>query len=253
MTMPTPAITTAATTSTTPRRRRSRRLAAPRPPAGARARLGAAALGLTLLFLAIPRIVSGALILPHEPVIRLVQHGADIPVERLVEARRAYEAAIAWHGGADEWAGLAVLQLRLALTLGISSPGGRAVLESARESARQALARTPADPYVWAQLAEAERILEGPGPAFRAALMRSVATGPHEPTLAPFRAALGLGAWDVLNDAERERIADQVRVAAELQPERLRRAVTDPLRMRLIAEILEGRPDLYARLRGGGS
>jgi hypothetical protein len=83
--------------------------------------------------------------------------------------------------------------------------------------------------------------------------MRSVATGPHEPTLAPFRAALGLGAWDVLNDAERERIADQVRVAAELQPERLRRAVTDPLRMRLIAEILEGRPDLYARLRGGGS
>ncbi len=211
-----------------------------------------AGLGLVLVALAVPRIVSGALIFPHEPVIRLVQRGAEIPIDQLVSARRAYEAAGAWHAGAGERAALASLRLRLALALGTESPGGRAVLESARDAAIEALATTPTDPYLWAQLAEAERIIDGPGPRFVAALMRSLATGPYEPTLATFRAVLGLEAWTVLGGAERIRIAEQVRIAAVLQPDRLRRAVTDPLRLRLVAEILEGRPELYARFRGEG-
>ena len=200
--------------------------------------------------LAAPRIVSGALIFPHEPVVRLLQRGAEVPIEQLVAAQRAYEAAIAWHGGANERAALAILRLRLALALGATSPGGRALLESAREAAREALATTPADPYLWAQLAEAERIIDGPGPRYVAALMRSAATGPYEPSLVVFRAALGLQDWTVLNAAARASIAEQVRAAAVLQPSRLRRAVTDPLRLRLVAEILEGRPELYARFRG---
>ncbi len=194
--------------------------------------------------------MSGWLILPHEPTLRLVQRGAEVPVDRLIAARRDYEAAIAWHAGANERAALAIVRLKLALALGTDTPGGRAVLESALDAAREALSATPADPYLWAQLAEAERILEGPGPRFVGALMRSIATGPHEPALAPFRAALGLAEWSALTDGQRERIADQVRIAAVLQPDRLRRLVTDPLRMRLIAELLEGRPELYARVRG---
>ena len=200
--------------------------------------------------MAVPRILSGALIWPHEPVLRLIQRGAEIPVDRLVEARRDYEAAIAWHAGANERASLAIVRLKLALSLGVETPGGRAVLESARDAAREALAGTPGDPYLWAQLAEAERKLEGPTPRFAAALMRSIATGPYEGTLTAFRAALGLEAWEALDPAQRERIAEQVRAAAVLQPDRLRRAVTDPLRQRLVAEILEGRPELYARFRG---
>jgi hypothetical protein len=123
-------------------------------------------------------------------------------------------------------------------------------LESAREAARAALSGTPGDPYLWAQLAEAELFLGGASPAFAAPLMRSIATGPHEPSLAPFRAGLGLRAWATLDPAQRDEVARQVQVAALLQPDRLRRAVTDPLRQRLVGEILEGRPDLYARFRG---
>ncbi len=181
---------------------------------------------------------------------RLVQRGAEVPIDQLVAARRAYEAAIAWHAGANERAALASLRLRLALALGASSPGGRALLDSARDAARQALATTPADPYLWAQLAEAERLIDGPGPRYVAALMRSIATGPYEPTLVAFRAAFGLQDWVALNEAERANIADQVRAAVVLQPSRLRRAVADPLRRRLVAEILEDRPELYARFRG---
>ncbi len=209
-----------------------------------------AGLGLVLVVLATPRIVSGVLIFPHEPVLRLVQRGAEIPLDQLVAARGDYEAAIAWHAGASERAALASLRLRLGLALGAASPGGRALLESARDAAREALAATPTDPYLWAQLAEAERIIDGPGPRFVAALMRSAATGPYEPTLVTFRAALGLEAWTVLDEVERASVAEQVRAAAVLQPDRLRRAVTDPLRLRLVAEILEGRPELYARFRG---
>jgi hypothetical protein len=203
-----------------------------------------------LVALSIPRTLSGSLIFSHEPVMRLVQRGADIPLDQLVAARRGYEAAIGWHAGANERAALAILRLRLALALGVDTPGGRAVLEAARDAARQALAGTPADPYLWAQLAEAELLLAGPGPGFAAALMRSVATGPHEPSLVAFRAKMGLDAWTALTPAQRDRIAEQVRVAALLQPERLRRAVTDPLRRQLVGEILQGRPELYARFRG---
>jgi hypothetical protein len=212
--------------------------------------MAAAGLGLALTAMAVPRIVSGALIWPHEPALHLIQRGADLPVEALVQARRDYEAAIAWHAGASERATLAIVRLRLALALDPATPGGRAVLESAREAAREALVGTPGDPYLWAQLAEAERMLDGPGPRFIAALMRSVATGPYEGTLTAFRGALGLEAWEALNAAQRERIAGQVRAAAALQPDRLRSAITDPLRLRLVAEILEGRPDLYSRFRG---
>jgi hypothetical protein len=205
---------------------------------------------MVLIALAIPRLIAGILIFPHEPVMRSIQHGSDVPMERLIEARRGYEAALAWHGGAGERAALAILRLRLALALGVETAGGRAVLESAREAARAALAGTPGDPYLWAQLAEAELLLGGASPTFAAALMRSIATGPHEPSLAPFRAALGLQAWAALDPAQRDQVARQVRIAALLKPDGLRRAVTDPLRQRLIGEILEGRPDLYARFRG---
>ena len=215
-----------------------------------RALVALAGLGFVLVALATPRIVSGALIFPHEPVMRLVQRGAEIPIDQLVAARRAYEAAIAWHAGANERAGLASLRRRLGLALGAASPAGRAVLESARDAEREALATTPADPYLWAQLAETERIIDGPGPRFVEALMRSVATGPYEPSLVTLRAALGVEAWTVLNESARTRIAEQVRAAAVLQPNGLRRAITDPLRRRLVAEILEGEPGLYARFRG---
>src|SRR5688572_25485079 len=127
--------TTAATTSITPRPRRSRRLRPPGPKVGGRARLAIAATGILLVALSIPRIVSGSLIFSHEPVMRLVQRGADIPLDQLVAARRAYEAAIGWHAGANERAALAILRLRLALALGVDTPGGRAVLEAARDAA----------------------------------------------------------------------------------------------------------------------
>ena len=186
-------------------------------------------------------------------MLRLVKRGAPIPAERLIEARRAYEAALAWHGGAAERAALASIRLRLALALGVASPGGRAVLESAREALREALAGTPGDPYLWAQLAEAELILDGPAPPFSTALMRSIATGPFEPSLVPVRAAMGLDTWAALEEGPRRHIADQVRAAAVLQPDRLRRAITDPLRERLVEEILEGRPELLARIGGESS
>src|SRR5215475_1082828 len=71
-----------------------------------------AGIGVVLVVLSIPRIVSGAFILSHEPAIRLMQRNAEVPVDRLLAAQRAYEAAIAWHAGADERVALASLRRR---------------------------------------------------------------------------------------------------------------------------------------------
>jgi hypothetical protein len=209
-----------------------------------------AGIGVVLVIMSVPRIISGALILPHEPVIRLIQRNAEVPMDRLIAAQHAYEAAIAWHAGAEERIALAGLRRRLGLRLGADTSAGRAFLETAREAALDALATTPTNPYLWAQLADSEQIIEGPGPRFRKALTRSIETGPFEPTLVTFRAALGLENWTALGEGEKKLIAEQVHDAAALQPTWLRRAVTDPLRQRLVNEILENEPDLYARYRG---
>ena len=209
-----------------------------------------AAIGLLLVFMSIPRIISGALILPYEPVVRLIQHNGEVSIDRLLAAQSAYERAIAWHAGAEERSVLASLRRQSALMLGADSGVGRAFLESARQAEQDALATTPANPYLWAQLAQSERILDGPTPLFATALMRSIATGPYEPTLLTFRAALGLENWTALSAAEKRLVAAQLHAAALLQPAWLRRAINDPLRRRLALEILESEPQVYAGFRG---
>src|SRR5512145_1577315 len=136
--MPIPATITVATTSTTPRLKRRISLARPRPPVRGGALFALALAAALLITLSAPRLVAGLLIFDQEPVLRLIQRGAPSPAERLIEARRAYEGALAWHGGAAERTALASIRLRLALALGTASPGGRAVLESAREALREA-------------------------------------------------------------------------------------------------------------------
>ena len=122
------------------------------------------------------------------------------------------------------------------------------MLDATREAAHGALLERPANPYLWAQLAETELLSQGSGPAFAAALARSIALAPNEPSLIPFRARLGLGAWVSLDGSAREAVAGQVVRAARFTPDVLRKFATEPLRRRLVGELLAERPELYARV-----
>jgi len=93
--------------------------------------LALAAIGLLLVLMSIPRIISGAFILAYEPVIRLIQHNGELPTDRLLAAQSAYESALAWHGGAEERSALASLRRRSGLVLGADTAAGHAFLESA--------------------------------------------------------------------------------------------------------------------------
>jgi hypothetical protein len=252
-TTPIPGTTTAAITNTTRtanRRRIPRRLFPPSPPRlpGAVFALALAA-GLALVILAIPRLIAGWLILEHEPTVRRVQYGHPLPLEALIAARRDYEASLLWRAGGQERAALASILLRMANQLGIENPGGRAVLEAARDAVGATLRVRPADPYSWARLAETERLLRGTGPVFQAALLRSIETGPHEPSLLPFRVALGVQSWVALDEGLRQAVAAQIRILAGIDPGPLQRiAKASPLHRRLQTEILSGRPELHARV-----
>jgi hypothetical protein len=58
--------------------------------------LALAAIGLLLVLMSIPRIISGAFILAYEPVIRLIQHNGELPTDRLLAAQSAMRAR--WPG-----------------------------------------------------------------------------------------------------------------------------------------------------------
>src|SRR5262249_12501469 len=187
-TMPTPGITTAATTNTTRSKRRRRTALPARPRVGAVGRVAAGVLSLLLVIQAAPRLVAGILIAPHEPTVRLIARHNLPSRQNLLAARRAYEGALAWHDGAGEWTPLAHLRRETALDLGgLDTAEGQVLLDSARETLRIALAHAPTDPYLWAELAEADRLSHSFKPDFAAALRRSVVMGPFEPTLAAFR------------------------------------------------------------------
>src|SRR3954452_18057759 len=104
----TPVTTTAATPSTT-RSGSGRARRAESPPIDRRWLIPLAGIGVLQVLMGMPRILSGAFILSHEPVLRLIQRNAEVPMDRLLAAEQAYEAAIAWHAGAQERAALAGL------------------------------------------------------------------------------------------------------------------------------------------------
>src|SRR4051812_6022481 len=114
----TPVTTTAATPSTTRSGSGRAKRRAESPPIDRRWLIPLAGIGVLLVLMGMPRILSGAFIFSHEPVLRLIQRNAEVPMDRLLAAEQAYEAAIAWHAGAQERAALAGLRRHLGLMLG---------------------------------------------------------------------------------------------------------------------------------------
>ena len=243
MTMATPATITATTNTTRNRRSRSRRSGQGRVP------LRAAALtaGIALLVLAAPRLVGGLLIAEHETTLRSIAQGRQLSADVLLEARRDYEASLAWYGGGREWADLGRLSLQLAIAPEVGEGAARALLEAGAEAYGQALGRAPANTFAWASLSEVELLLHGPIERFQAAYVRSIATGPAEPALARFRLRVGFAYWPHLNEQARRAMTQQVQIAASIAPAVLASEARTPVLRDLVAEVLGDRADLYAR------
>lgn len=206
----------------------------------------ALAVGLTLLYLAVPRAVAGFIMQPGNRVLNDIQEGGAIDEQALVALVESRRRAAGWIDSGRLWSDLAVAQFMLAET-GVPSGGADFDrIRQASESLEIALALAPANPHAWTRRAYAELLLGGPSEAAASALVMAMLTARYEPDLLFVRLQLGLVLWPRFTVEDRELVLDQIRIAWRKSPERLVNIAADTGRIAIVRGAFAGAPETLA-------
>jgi len=195
-----------------------------------------AVLGLLLLLLAGPRVVSDYYLAVGDSAYDLAGLGAPMARRSLERARRSREAALAVLETGEAAKQLGHILLRDALERPWRDPERTALLETAVERLRQGLARDPADLFAWYHLALAEWWRGRLRDAARALAM-SYRTGPHHPPIAGDRGRLALALWPRLPALARDRASREICLALTRSGEALRQFAESSARIEVLDEI----------------
>lgn len=193
-------------------------------------------LGLLLLWLAGPRVVSEYYLAVGDSAYDLAGLGAPMARRSLERARRSREAALAVLETGEAAKQLGHILLRDALERPWRDPERSALLETAVERLRQGLARDPADLFAWYHLALAEWWRGRLRDAARALAM-SYRTGPHHPPIASDRGRLALALWPRLAPPARERAVREICLALPRNREVFERFAERNARIEILEEI----------------
>ncbi|RDD63175.1 hypothetical protein [Ferruginivarius sediminum] len=219
---------------------------------GSRPRRGAAvvavAAGLILLALAGPRFAGGLIVAPHSSIAARLARGETVEPPRLRRAIEAHRTALSIYDNPRDRARLGELCLSAAHMAGVQSREGARLLDCAIEAHRDALARSPALPYSWSQLAVALYGRQGGTDAFRTAFREAMTAAPRTRRLVLAHVRLGLRSWQTLDAGLREEVRERLAWAVENVPRHLTRRLERPLDVRLALSLLAGQPGLRCRL-----
>lgn len=168
-----------------------------------------------LLYLAVPRTVAAVVALPKDHLIAHVLNGDALSPHGLNQLLASRQRALAWERSETRLSELALATFLQAEELSNAgdADGSRADVEQTIALSREGLVLAPARPFSWARLAYAEFVRDPTSPETAAALEMSLMTAPYEPLLTFVRLELGLRAWDILNDRQRQLLHQQIAVA----------------------------------------
>jgi hypothetical protein len=215
---------------------------------GARfAAVAALAVGLALVALALPRTVAEVLANAGDDVPAALGRGERPSPERLSAAAARHRAALGWLDSPAIRTDLAAIELARAASPSLPPEARRAFLDAAIGDYRAGLARGPARPYSWAQLAEAAFACDGMHARLDPLVDMSLTAGRLEPPLVLRRVALGFRAGRILDAQTRQAIRGQVRVAAASSPWPLAEFARDRFALGWVRDILADDPRLLRR------
>ena len=170
----------------------------------------ASAAGAALLLLAVPYLNAAFILIPGDPVMRVIARGHTPnpdDFEKLVRSRRE---ASAWVESAAGWFDIARARLNAAAAAGYDTKPGRALLADAAADFDRGLARSPGNSVAWMELAKARLLLTGPSSEVAGALHMSMRTAPFLFKVMIERLHLSLLAWPALDGAARRAVERQV-------------------------------------------
>jgi hypothetical protein len=155
-------------------------------------------LAVSLLALAVPRLLRAGAALPAGPSLHRARGGMLLESEALAGAITTLEGSLRWGASPVLLSDLALLKL-----LRAPAGDGHADLMEAMEAQEASLSRAPASSDGWARLSYARYALAGLNDATRDALELSFLTGRLERAPMVFRLQLVLKEWDAVGPERR--------------------------------------------------
>lgn len=191
----------------------------------------AALVAAGLLWLAVPRTVAAFAALPADWIADRLYRGRTVEPSQIDRVIGTRAHALSWVDSPPHHLDLA--RAHFARGIAGGRPGGGpdiAALDRAVAAAREAVTRSPADPWPWGELARAQHARPGGATGTVPVFSTAMVLGPDWPG-APFRNLdLGLALWPSLGTDDRTLLFRQARLAwTRSRPHYVGRATT-PLR-----------------------
>lgn len=161
------------------------------------------------------------------------------PPEEVTAGVVAFASAERWWSNPAHRFSQGLLTMRLAA----GAPGGqfdRAQLETASILFEQSLAQAPAEAKVWAALANARLLADGPSPSAADALAMSIELARYEPALLALRCEMGIRMYALLDSKRKAELDEQIQMLARHSAGDLVRVVRSTQRLDIVIKALEG-------------
>ncbi len=178
-------------------------------------------LGVTILVLALPRLVAGLIMFPGDHVLLTITHRLPAEPNDLETLLAARQSSLAWTTSGHPRLELATAAMLLAEQEVGGGPRYHALMQQAIAALRDGLARGPADPYGWTRLAYAELAENAPARQIIPDLTMAIETAPVAPDLTFPRLELCLLEWPYFAHADPILFEQQVRIAWHQSNQRL--------------------------------
>ena len=200
--------------------------------------------GVVLVGLAAPHLIAGFAELPARPVLEEMRKGVVLDDQYFEFAIDSKAASLGWISEGRGWASLGLLHFTAARRDGLATTNGRAKLAQSVMADRRAVSLSPGQAYAWARLARAELLRHGPSPRVALLLERAIAQAPYDPALVFGRLELSFLARRPLAPAMNDMVAEQVRFAARIAPQRLASLSRERYAMTMVRDALADTPEL---------
>lgn len=206
-----------------------------------------AAIGLVALWLGTSQFMAGFYLGPLDDTLRDLAVDRKVSESLLKKTAAGREAAFAWYRSGSVLSDLAVLKMSAVAGTRVPSPERRRLVEAAIDLQARALTLSPADPYAWVRLAQAQALAAVPAAQVEKTLVMGLKYAPNEPGLVLARLRVGLLYWRGLGTAARDLLSRQMIVAARWMPGELVRLARARLLENDVAARLGADPVALAR------
>lgn len=188
-----------------------------------------------------PHFVGGAVVAPYEDTLRDIARGETIRKTLLKDTETALTVSRRWVDSGKTSIGLGAMRFIAARRA--TMPGvQRAALSDSAAVLKHGLARMPAQPYAWLQLAQVTRARHGAVRSIEKYLTMSLALARWEHRLVTPRLDVALGAWSALSPEFQSTLPPQFERAVDTAPLALARATRRNFALRQVRQMLAESP-----------